>query len=135
MDLQSLGGDVLTTFSDRLNQVISDSGLTKTAFAKRIEVSQGFVSQLCSGSFNPSPRTISAICREFNVRREWLETGEGPMKLPEIDTDLAIINDLLSGDSDEVVRFVLRFMRTYRELTPDRQKVMQDFLTALINLK
>lgn len=125
----------MTTFSDRLNQIISDSGLTKTAFAKRIEVSQGFVSQLCSGSFNPSPRTISAICREFNVRREWLETGEGTMKLPEIDTDLAIINDLLSGDSDEVVRFVLRFMRTYRELTPDRQKVMQDFLATLLNQK
>ena len=125
----------MTTFSDRLNQIISDSGLTKTAFAKRIEVSQGFVSQLCSGSFNPSPRTISAICREFNVSRDWLERGEGPMKLPEIDTDLAIINDLLSGDSDEVVRFVLRFMRTYRELTPDRQKVMQDFIATLTNQK
>ena len=125
----------MTTFSDRLNQIISDSGLTKTAFAKRIEVSQGFVSQLCSGSFNPSPRTISAISREFNVSRDWLERGEGTMKLPEIDTDLAIINDLLSGDSDEVVRFVLRFMRTYRELTPDRQKVMQDFLATLLNQK
>lgn len=125
----------MTTFSDRLNQIISDSGLTKTAFAKRIEVSQGFVSQLCSGSFNPSPRTISAICREFNVRREWLETGEGPMKLPEADEDLDYINDLLAGDSDEVVRFVRRFLRTYRELTPDRQKVMQDFIATLLNQK
>ena len=131
MDLQSLGGDVLTTFSDRLNQIISDSGLTKTAFAKRIEVSQGFVSQLCSGSFNPSPRTISAICREFNVRREWLETGEGPMRLPEPAEDLDYINDLLSGDSDDVVRFVRRFLRTYRELTPERQQVMQDFIRKL----
>lgn len=125
----------MTTFSDRLNQIISDSGLTKTAFAKRIEVSQGFVSQLCSGSFNPSPRTISAICREFNVSRDWLERGEGPMKIPEADEDLDYINDLLAGDSDEVVRFVRRFLRTYRELTPDRQKVMQDFLAALINQK
>lgn len=125
----------MTTFSDRLNQIISESGLTKTAFAKRIEVSQGFVSQLCSGSFNPSPRTISAICREFNVRREWLETGEGPMKLPEADEDLDYINDLLAGDSDEVVRFVRRFLRTYLELTPDRQKVMQDFIATLLNQK
>ena len=125
----------MTTFSDRLNQIISDSGLTKTAFAKRIEVSQGFVSQLCSGSFNPSPRTISAICREFNIRREWLETGEGPMRLPEPDEDLDYINDLLAGDSDEVVRFVRRFLRTYLELTPDRQKVMQDFIATLLNQK
>ena len=125
----------MTTFSDRLNQIISDSGLTKTAFAKRIEVSQGFVSQLCSGSFNPSPRTISAICREFNVSRDWLERGEGPMRLPEPDEDLDYINDLLAGDSDKVVRFVRRFLRTYRELTPDRQKVMQDFIATLLNQK
>ena len=125
----------MTTFSDRLNQIISDSGLTKTAFAKRIEVSQGFVSQLCSGSFNPSPRTISAICREFNVSRDWLERGEGPMKIPEPEEDLDYINDLLAGDSDEVVRFVRRFLRTYRELTPDRQQVMQDFIATLLNQK
>ena len=90
---------------------------------------------MCSGARTPSDRILADICREFNIPREWLERGEGPMKLPEIDTDLAIINDLLSGDSDEVVRFVLRFMRTYRELTPDRQKVMQDFLATLLNQK
>ena len=90
---------------------------------------------MCSGARTPSDRILAAICRELNIRREWLETGEGTMKLPEIDTDLAIINDLLSGDSDEVVRFVLRFMRTYRELTPDRQKVMQDFIATLTNQK
>lgn len=135
MDLQSLGGDVLTTFSDRLNQIISDSGLTKTAFAKRIEVSQGFVSQLCSGSFNPSPRTISAICREFNVRREWLETGEGTMKLPEIDTDLAIINDLLADTASPTADLIRNIWRTYRQLTPDHQKILDNFIATLLNQK
>lgn len=135
MDLQSLGGDVLTTFSDRLNQIISDSGLTKTAFAKRIEVSQGFVSQLCSGSFNPSPRTISAICREFNVRREWLETGDGPMKLPEIDTDLAIINDLLADTASPTADLIRNIWRTYRQLTPEHQKILDNFIATLLNQK
>ena len=125
----------MTTFSDRLNQIISDSGLTKTAFAKRIEVSQGFVSQLCSGSFNPSPRTISAICREFNVRREWLETGEGTMKLPEIDTDLAIINDLLADTASPTADLIRNIWRTYRQLTPDHQKILDNFIATLLNQK
>ena len=120
---------------NRIIQIIKAENITKTEFAKRIEVSQAFVSQMCSGAYNPSPRTISVICREFNIRREWLETGEGPMKLPEADEDLDYINDLLAGDSDEVVRFVRRFLRTYRELTPDRQQVMQDFIAKLINQK
>lgn len=120
---------------NRIIQIIKAENITKTEFAKRIEVSQAFVSQMCSGAYNPSPRTISVICREFNIRREWLESGEGPMRLPEPDEDLDYINDLLAGDSDEVVRFVRRFLRTYLELTPDRQKVMQDFLATLTNQK
>ena len=125
----------MPTINDRIVELIETLGLKKSQFAEKLSVSQPYISQLCSGVRTPSDRTISDICREFNIRREWLETGEGPMKLPEIDTDLAIINDLLSGDSDEVVRFVHRFMRTYRELTPDRQKVMQDFIATLTNQK
>lgn len=125
----------MTTFSDRLNQIISDSGLTKTAFAKRIEVSQGFVSQLCSGSFNPSPRTISAICREFNVSRDWLENGEGPMKLPEADGDLEYINRLLADDDAETVRFIRKFFKTYYELPADDQKVIDNLIRSLRDQK
>ena len=121
--------------NSRISRVVTESGLTKTAFGKKIGLSQSMVSMLCNGSAKPSDRTLADISREFNVSRDWLERGEGTMKLPEIDTDLAIINDLLSGDSDEVVRFVLRFMRTYRELTPDRQKVMQDFIATLLDKK
>lgn len=120
---------------NRIAQIIETEKITKAAFAKRIGVSAPFITQLCNGDANPSARTIADICREFNIRREWLETGEGPMKLPETDEDLDYINDLLAGDGAEVVRFVRRFLRTYRELTPDRQKVMQDFISALINQK
>lgn len=121
----------MTTFSDRLNQIISDSSLTKTAFAKRIEVSQGFVSQLCSGAFNPSARTISAICREFGISRQWLETGEGPMKLPEVDMDLEIINDLLSDTAGPMADLIRNIWRTYRQLPPEDQQILDSFIRSL----
>lgn len=121
----------MTTFSDRLNQVISDSGLTKTAFAKRIEVSQGFVSQLCSGSFNPSPRTISAICREFNVRREWLETGEGPMKLPEPDEDLDYINILMESCDSPFKDLIRAILLAYDRATPTIKKAISDYVDQI----
>ena len=69
-------------FSDRISAVIEALGMKKTAFAERLNVSQAFVSQLCSGTSNPSDRTISDICREFNVSEEWLRTGEGEMFKP-----------------------------------------------------
>ena len=62
---------------NRITQIIVHFELTKTAFGKRINVSQGLVSQMCSGTTNPSDRTIADICREFGVNEVWLRTGEG----------------------------------------------------------
>lgn len=61
----------------RINDVVKQSGLTKTVFAKRLGVSQPFVSKICSGDATPSDRTIQDICREFGVNEVWLRTGEG----------------------------------------------------------
>lgn len=62
---------------DRIAKVVEMSGLTKTAFAKKLNISQGLVSQMCSGTTKPSDRTISDICREFGCDEVWLRTGEG----------------------------------------------------------
>lgn len=61
----------------RINEIVKKSGLTKTDFAKRLNVSQPFLSQLCAGSKSPSDRTIIDICREFGCNDVWLRTGEG----------------------------------------------------------
>ena len=65
--------------SERIAELIKARGIKKTKFARTLNVSQAFVSQLCSGERVPSDRTIADICREFDVSEEWLRTGTGPM--------------------------------------------------------
>lgn len=67
----------MSTIHSRINEVVQSSSLTKTAFAKKINISQSMVSLLCSGRADPSDRTISDICREFGCNEVWLRTGEG----------------------------------------------------------
>lgn len=119
----------------RIAQIIEAEKITRAAFAKKIGVSAPFITQLCNGDANPSTRTIADICREFNIRREWLETGEGPMKLPEIDTDLAIINDLLADTASPTADLIRSIWRTYRQLTPEHQKILDNFIATLLNQK
>ena len=62
---------------DRISHIIKEKKVTKTEFAKRLGVSQAFVSQVCAGTSGISDRTIADICREFGVNEVWLRTGEG----------------------------------------------------------
>ena len=62
---------------NRISQIIEDKKIKKIDFAKRLNISQAFVSQMCSGAANPSDRTILDICREFGVNEAWLRRGEG----------------------------------------------------------
>ena len=65
--------------SERISEVVNLSGLNKTVFAEKINVSQSLVSLICAGKANPSDRTISDICRVFGVNEIWLRTGDGEM--------------------------------------------------------
>lgn len=69
----------MNTLNERIGTLISALGMKKTAFAERLNVSQAFISQVCSGIKQPSDRTISDICREFNVNEMWLREGIGEM--------------------------------------------------------
>ena len=119
----------------RIDRVVKESGLTKTAFGKRIGIGQSMTSMICNGTAKPSDRTIADICREFNIRREWLGTGEGPMRLPEPEEDLEIINDLLADTASPTADLIRNIWRTYRQLPPDHQKVLDNFIATLLNQK
>ena len=68
--------------NERIAWIVDNNGRTKTKtdFAKTINISQPFLSQICSGARIPSDRTITDICREFRVNETWLRTGEGEMR-------------------------------------------------------
>ena len=92
----------MQNIGNRISWVVQDSGLTKTAFADRLNVSQAFISQLCSGAKTPSDRTIADICREFRVSEQWLRTGQGePRPALSRDEELAaFFGDVLADQSD-----------------------------------
>ena len=52
----------------------------RSEFARRIGLTPAYISKIDKErDRTPSERTIADICREFNVNKHWLETGEGEM--------------------------------------------------------
>lgn len=93
---------------NRIVTIIQKANISKSKFADSLNVSQAFVSQLCSGTREPSDRTISDICRVFRIREEWLRTGEGPMEIADTQRDKlsSFFADVLATAPDERSAFV-----------------------------
>lgn len=102
----------METINDRINEIVLRSGLSKTAFAKRVNVSQQYISKLVIEG-TPSDRTISDICREFGVNELWLRHGgDEPMfkertRKEEIS---AYMGKLLGGQRTELEEELIKFM-------------------------
>lgn len=108
---------------ERISKIIEVLKLKKVDFANAIGVSQPFVSELCSGAKSPSDRTISDICRVYNVNEQWLRTGEGEMFLDlGPDAQLEKIFDQIQLSGDDTIRAIIR---TYWGLSDQDKAVIR----------
>lgn len=90
----------------RILEIRKMSGKTQQEFATAIGLTKNFVSLMETGNRVPSDRTISDICREFDINETWLRTGEGEMKQPvSRDTEIALfMGDVMKGENADFRR-------------------------------
>lgn len=117
---------------NRICLLIKSLGITQMAFSSQLNVSRAFISQICSGSRIPSDRTISDICREFDVNEEWLRTGEGEM-FRELSREEAV-TDFFAEILREPDSFRFEFARYMAQLTPDQWEAIRSLVDSLKNL-
>lgn len=122
----------METVAERIIKVVDSLGMSKSEFARKINVTPAYISKL--GKFTdsvPSDRTILDICREFDVNEEWLRTGDGEMFIQKTrDEELAaFFGDVLSGQPD----FRRRFISVLSRLNENEWKLLEDMAEKLID--
>lgn len=115
----------------RILQIRKESKLTQDAFAEKLNLSKNFVWMLEKGERVPSDRTISDICREFNVNENWLRTGNGYMYVEIEDETASIVSDLLEKNNP-LYEIIKGIMKTYQKLDTKSQKIINDFAKELL---
>lgn len=117
--------------NERIQAIIVTMGMKKTEFAKKLNVSQAYISQLCSGTKSPSDRTISDICREFNVNEDWLRNGTKPMFVPKNREDeiAAAVRKIASGKSEDFKR---RFVLALSGLSEEHWEVLEQKMIEIV---
>lgn len=120
----------MSEINSRIAAVINASGLTKTAFAERLKVSQQHISRLAKDG-TPSDRTIVDICREFGVSEHWLRTGQGEMFV-RLSREEEITKFLMTVIRDPDSEFQRQLLATMAKLEPAQWKLMEQMLDNLI---
>lgn len=122
----------MSTINERIAAVVKASGMTKTAFAEKINVSQPHVSRMVSGESIPSDRTISDICRVFGVSEDWLRTGEGEMRLNlDRKEELTAIFAQIAASDDAKARLVKAFAMLPDEAYPKLEEYIKKIAQEL----
>lgn len=123
--------------NERLKILRNNLNLTQQAFADRLNVSRNNIAGYETGKSCPGDAVVSLICKEFNVREEWLRNGTGEIfiPMPEEDEIASYVGELLQPDN-AFSDLIVEIMRTYSQLDPKSQEVLKEFSSKLIdNLK
>ena len=82
--------------------------ITQTEFGKSIGVSRGVIANIELNIVDAitKPLLLDQICKEYKVDRDWLETGEGEMFMPQTKDDVIteFFTDVLSEEDESFRR-------------------------------
>lgn len=99
----------------RIKALRKELGLTQEQFAQRVGLTKNYISLVENGSRSLAPRTVSDICREFNVNEAWLRDGIGEPHTEQ-------------SWEEEVAQFVFSTFQN------EEETVQKDFLRVLTRL-
>lgn len=116
----------------RIRKIRKKYQLTQDAFANKLSLTRNYISLIEKGDRTPSDRTISDICREFNVNESWLRTGNGQMEPVKSPADKISINiaKLQHVDNETIIRWI----NTIAESNPEMLKEIEEFMKKLLGI-
>lgn len=109
---------------NRIREVRKAAGLTQEEFGRRIGISRNTVATYENSAHMPMDAVVVSICREFDIREEWLRTGCGE-PYNEVSGDEAIarwVGELLR---EEETSYKRRFVRMLATLDEDSWKLLE----------
>lgn len=112
--------------NERLKAIRKALSLSQESFGKRLGVTGTAISRIEIGNRSVTEQMVLAICREFNVREEYLRNDDGEMFLDFTEDEFTKAAATLSNDA-----FVRSLIIEYWKLDDDSKKLFRDFIHKL----
>ena len=107
--------------------------LSQKDFAEKLNITENFIWMVEKGSRTPSDRTVSDICREFGVSRNWLEEGIGEPFCP-VDRNhqiAAVLSSAISHNDTARDRLIRAFSQLPDDMFEYAEKILEEIVANL----
>ena len=119
------------TSNERIRELRKTLHLTMEEFGQRLGVGKTAISKIENGDRSLTEQMFLAICREYNVRPEWLRNGTGePFIVPSRNDQIsAFIGRVLANEPDGPKA---RLIAALSELDQDGWDVLVDLARKMV---
>ena len=122
------------TINGRIREIILSAGITDSAFAKRIGVTQSVIASMLQRGTEPSAKVLTSILLTYeDISAEWLLRGKGQMLLSEVTPDPNIEQMKRLVDTITTLQGIITEQTKTNQLLTEELKKAKGELTMLKN--
>ena len=125
-------GERITLLRTKYFCSTTGKAMSMETFGNKLNLTKSIISQIESEKAVLTERTRKAICREFNVREEWLLTGEGePFAAKSRNDEIAAFVNELQTDNEG---FKAKLVTILSRMTPDEWDLLERMIRRIADL-
>lgn len=119
---------------ERIKEVRKAVGKTQQAFGDAIGLKRNTIATYEIGQVQPSDRTISDICRVFDVSEVWLREGEGEMflQLSENEQLIDVLTKVEMEKDNPFIDMVTAALKSYYKLSDEKKAAVNELIDGML---
>lgn len=110
------------TIGERIKKVRKENNLTQQTFAEKLGNTQNTIARYETDRVTPSSSAVTLICKTYNIREEWLRTGDGEMHARQ---EAISLNDPTLDNMDKSI------LQSYLKMPPVRRAFFKEWIGEL----
>lgn len=125
----------MSTINERFREAREHLELSQEEFAQKANRTRSEIKNIEYNKTSPKEEVIKAVCSAHRINRKFLENGEQPIILPDIDETTEYINNLVDERDNPFYETIRAILREYAKAPKEDQDAIKRFVKGILDEK